>query len=470
MSIRQWLICLGILCVASVWQGYAAYLGLSSRDTALLGGWDNNFYFMWGRSIAIDGDIDFRNDIEYIAKNRKLGLTQQLFAAYLAENSQTETGLIKNKYAMGLGVLALPSLWSLKWVTTITGNADPFFPGYMVAFMFSSILAACVGLVLSMRLLTAKYGRSNTTLSVCAAVVGLSLGYYILFEPGMSHAAGFGCVTVFIWACLRWLSELQKHIHTNHSKRLLCYAFLMGLLLGLSALVRFTSFVYAMLPLSMALVVWLQAGRHNTKSWVLSSIRSLGIASAGAVLGFAPQLLAWRAMFGSLITYPYGDATLTWIPWHAFDVLIGPVNSLFVWTPIALFAVLGLVLGARRGNVLCIGGIVLVVATTWIYGSWETPGLGHAFGMRGFVEISFFFMLGLAELWVYVAAMATGLGRRLIASLLVVMVCWNIYFMVCYRAEIQPHGQAFAGVELFLHGDRWLQQLFRDTGLGLLIK
>jgi hypothetical protein len=465
MGPKHRLICLVVLVVACTWQGVNAWNGVQSRGSAWVGGWDNNFYLMWGRSIAVDGDVDFRNDIEYLANRVGLGPTPGLFAEFPDTAQPTEAGLLPNKYAMGTGVLALPMLKLAQLANSFAGNADPFSSLYFLAFVFSSILLACAGLWAAFRILIPVYGGNVATISVLSSVLGLSLGYYILVEPGMAHAAGFGCVTLFVWSALGWLSRIRSYAVSGQSNGLYASAFVMGLLLGISALVRFPSAVFAVVPLSMAVAAWLKDGRRNAGAWFKGGTGSLFVAAFGALLGFAPQLFAWQQMYGSMLVYSYGDKTFTLLPWHWATVLFGPVNGLFLWTPLALLAVIGLVLGARHGKLLCIGGLVALAANLWVYGSWAVPSLANSYGMRGFVEFSLFFMVGLAELMTWSKRVRPRIVRAGVAATLIALVGWNMYFVVCYRADIQPHGKPFAGMELFRHGERWVEQLLTDTGL-----
>jgi len=470
MKPRHWLVCLVVLLVTCAWQGINAGNRVASYGSAWVGGWDNNFYLMWGRSLAIDGDVDFSNDIEYLAHRTGIEPTPGAFSNYLETAHQTATGLLPNKYAMGTGVLALPALKLAQWANRLIGDSDPFSALYFLAFVFSSILAACVGLWAAFRILIPVYGGNVTTVVVLSTLLGLSLGYYILVEPGMAHAAGFGCVTLFVWSALTWLSRLRSFAAGGQSYGLHANAFVMGLLLGISALVRFPSVVFAVIPFSMAVAAWLQVGRKNTGNWFRGGAASAVFASVGVFSGFLPQLFAWQSLYGSMFLYTYsGESSPTWMPWHWASVLFGSVNGLFLWTPLALLGVIGLVLGARRGRLLCIGGLVVLTANLWVYGSWHLPSLANSYGMRGFVELSLFFMVGLAELLTWAKRFRASLVRTGVTAVLIALVAWNMYFVVCYRAGIQPHGKPFAGMDLFRHGDQWIEQLFTDMGLNKLL-
>ena len=465
-NFSAWLLCLGVFFAAAIWQGTSLLHKTSETGTALNGSWDPNFYFMWARSLVIDGDIDFENDVSYVANHPGIGWGQERFSKYL-ESPLTDTGLIPNKYPLGLGLLSVPALSVVNLTVPSLVNQDPFSHYYYIAFILTSIFIACVGLFTAVTMLNQQYGGLTTTLAAGSVLLGLSLGYYILIEAGMSHAASFGCVTLFIAASISWTKQLINYSSTKTYKTLVGPAAILGLLYGLCILVRFTNGAFIIIPFILAVMAWVEQERNNLSTWFRGALFSLAVTVLVAILVVLPQLIAWNTLYGSPLVYSYAGEEIGWFPKHALSVLFGPYNSLFLWTPLSILCVTGLILGAAKRNSICVAGLATFIATTWIYGGWGEPGLGSAFGMRGFVDISFFFMLGLAELFRQSLASGTIFSRGLM-GVVAVLLAWNVYFMICYRAEIQPHGEPFAGKNLFAHGNRWINQLKTDSGWYLL--
>ena len=143
---------------------------------------------------------------------------------------------------------------------------------------------------------------------------------------------------------------------------------------------------------------------------------------------------------------------------------------MFSWTPLALVAVAGLILGGRRSP-LCRAGVFVLAATAWIYGGWQMYWLGHSFGMRAFVDVSFFLLLGLAQIIRRAESVPSfhplrGAGPVLVSLLLV----WNLHLIICYRAQIQPHGEPLALRPILTEWRRWSRQVYVDTGLRTLVR
>jgi hypothetical protein len=139
----------------------------------------------------------------------------------------------------------------------------------------------------------------------------------------------------------------------------------------------------------------------------------------GLVIGFAPQLIAWQILFGSPLAVPQGASFFTWHDPHWFEVLFSTRSGLFIWTPVALLGVLGLLLLVRhapRWAVVALVAVALQVALNGLVSDWWS---GAAFGARRFIGGAVFLALGLgwltALLWPRRRWLAIGTVGLLIA-------------------------------------------------------
>jgi hypothetical protein len=60
--------------------------------------------------------------------------------------------------------------------------------------------------------------------------------------------------------------------------------------------------------------------------------------------------------------------------------------------------------------------------------------------------------------------------RRVGRIVLVFLVLWTLHLIVCYRAQIQPHGEPLALRPITTEWRRWARQVYADTGLRMLIR
>jgi len=208
------------------------------------------------------------------------------------------------------------------------------------------------------------------------------------------------------------------------------------------------------------------------------------VCALGVFLGFLPQMLAWKVIYGRYITF--GGDLEAWsreagvnLPvlfrlssWfdprslHFWDVLFSAERGLFNWTPLTLLGLLGLVLALRRAPLLALGGLMAFLATAWFSGSVAGFEGGDAFGGRRFDVFFPFVALGLAAI-LEVAARRPFLAP---SCLLAGLALWNVGFIGLWRSNqfssAAPLAQLAAGQARQAEklSSRWLGRFFGPRG------
>ncbi len=465
----------GLALVSCLSWNYNSILDHSrKRDQRYIYGWDDNHYFAWSRSWTLDRDADFANDFLYISRMRGMDGTKDVFAQYLLTFPPTKTGRIPNKFGVGMAVLSAPLMETAhgcaRIYETITGvRVSAFASIYLLAFLFTSIGVGFLGIAVAYACLRNIYGTAPAFGAVVAGVLGLPLFFYIWFTPSMSHAAGFGLSTILFVGTFYALEALRNRGETDsnfNQWKLIARVFGLGVVFGVLVSVRYADALIGLGLLSL-IFVSLRAPKvspqSNIRLFALLVVAALG----GVILGFLPQMLAWKSVYGDWITYSYQGEAFSPYPNHTLDVLFGSRNSLILWSPIAIFGVIGLVIGAMRKMALCTAGLIVVVAFSLLYGSWGSFSLGASFGMRGFVDIAFLFFAGLAE-WIRMIRPGTSMGmqRKLKQSamgLTVATVLWSLWLLAATRANVQPMEQPFQGWKLVTSHRDVLKQIEDDV-------
>jgi hypothetical protein len=241
--------------------------------------------------------------------------------------------------------------------------------------------------------------------------LGTPLLFYMYIAPPMSHACSAFAVALFITV---WLRVRRAWTVAG--------AIALGLSAGLMAMVREQDVFFALAPAAdFALSRLVAPGRR----W-----RGLAVAAAGCAafaLAVAPQLLAYSRLNGYARPSKLVGRKMTWTAPHAGEVLFSTAHGFFFWTPLALLALLGLVLLAvrRGGDVRRIAGVLLLMAALQVYvgGSVESWSVAGAFGQRRFVALSLLLVVGLAALW---QATPPGAWRKGLGFASVLCVWWNL--------------------------------------------
>ncbi len=121
------------------------------------------------------------------------------------------------------------------------------------------------------------------------------------------------------------------------------------------------------------------------------------LAVGAALLTFAPQMLAWRRLYGSLVTMPQGGGFVDWSSPHLLETLFSADHGLFTWTPLTALGLLGLLALLRREGALAWGALLACAATAWVNGGVDDWAAGEAFGARRYDVALPFLGLGLGQ-------------------------------------------------------------------------
>jgi hypothetical protein len=367
---------------------------------------DGVYYFVYLRSLVYDGDLDFANDYAIIGnphgmpRNSKTG------------HFENGTGIGVAIFQLPLGFVARAAVPVARWL----GLTDEPSNGGGLLFQritqFSSVVWGFLTVVLGFRLAAGIVPLRPALLGAMGTLFATPLLWYMLRQPSYSHAtdAFVGAAFIYYW----WKTE-----GTTTWRRW----FILGLLLGLAALVRPQNVVYGLA----AFLEWMGLTVHALRDNGVPRARRLGLLVglgaclvAGLALAFAPQMYAWRYMFGTFFTIPQGSDYLLWGSSRPWSALFSTRFGLFAWHPLAYLGSLGLLWPVlRRGTDPRLRRMLVIGLATYLLQIYVNGAAydwwGHwSFGGRRFVGQAIFYCLGLA---IALHALGTWLERR--AALLV---------------------------------------------------
>jgi hypothetical protein len=414
--------------------------------------WDGVGYYAYLRSPLVDHNFQFANDWHDPAQDMFLKCrvcpeevkqywnhpANQLLIIYLDRhfyaNPITKTGHLPNFYTVGPAILWSPFVVPTHFGVLVANRlgfevaADGHSKPYLVALSFATALYGFLGLWFSFEL-ARKYVEERWAFW---ATVGLwfasSVPVYMYLNPSWSHAHSLFTVALFLWYWDR----------TRGARTAKQWAVL-GLFAGLMMDVYLANFIFLLAPAADCFTAyfgeqadWREARRHFGRHVLFS---------ACVILAFLPMLITRQIVFGN----PFVLGMYAQVPWHwksaAFlPVLFSSGHGIFVWTPILLVALLGLLPLWRKKAALA--GIALLMSLAfyalisvypWWYGTLS-------FGNRFFVSLTPIFVLGLAAGFAWFGGLWSdgASGVRRLVPLLVLLVVWNFGLIYQWSTHMVP--------------------------------
>jgi hypothetical protein len=411
-----------------VWLALAAGQTVRVAATGSLMSGDGVYHFAHLHSIVVDRDLDPVNEIRYFREEARSAYTGKPKIGNRPPRNPA-TGEVVNKYPIGLALLVLPvyaAVYAVALALAAVGvPADVSGYGWTYQYACGLLIAAyaTAGLWGCQRVVARAGVREDeawwATLAAAGATPWL---FYAVLEPFFSHALSAAAAAAVVWLWLR-ARESGRAAHW----------LMTGIAIGVAAMIRYQDAVLLVVP-GLDLLTRL---RHAPRAAIGHGL-ALGL---GALAGVSPQLAVNDHLFGNPFTTGYfGEGFPYWrSPWLVYTLASADVG-LLRWTPIALPAAAGLVLGARRGWPHARAGLVLLALQIYMVSSWFFLSQGHTFGNRMLVNCTVFFAVGIAAL--VAAARARPELRAALLTLCVLLAGVNVILMGLWsRGLIGPLGR-----------------------------
>jgi hypothetical protein len=347
MLLLAYLVC----CVA------AALISYPRRPSGLISS-DGKGYYAWLRTLAIDHDLDFRNDFELLYPPEPLPPEIHM---------RTSRGLVPDKYPVGVALIEVPG-FIIGHVAAAMSNfpLDGVSAPYQIAITIWLQIFCVAGIAaLWHGLRRVGVDARVATLTVGSALCATNVVQYIA-SPTMSHGPGLAVL------CLTFLAIVAAGQSAKRTGRLS----LVGALAGLAIIVRPSNIAFA----PFFLVFLYPVVRRSAVWWV-------------AVLGGFLAVLAVQIAMTSLL---WGQLAFTGYTQEHFDAgvqgvagtLFAARHGLFVYHPWYLLMIAACAFAARLSahRPVAFATLASVTILAVINGTWSTWWFGDSFGNRAFVE------------------------------------------------------------------------------------
>jgi hypothetical protein len=379
---------------------------------------DASHHFVQLRSLVFDRDVDLLN--EHV---RLYGLEgTKADTDRILRDLGTPTGRVRNYMPIGPALLWAPLyvvVVGIQWFLAAVGlgeSPDGFGRAAQIAPGATGVVAATLSAWLSWRTAARFTSRTSAILAVLGVWLGSHALYYSLVSPSYSHAASMLTSSLF---CHHWLAMGPASPSIVRAARL-------GALAGAAALMRWQDAIWVVVPL-------LEVAGWQTP-WTK---RATGLALvAGAALAvFSPQMFVWNVLYGQPLAVPQGASFMRWGSPELVAVLASDRHGLFIWAPLLILALPGLVRFARVRPGISLPLAIVLLGSWYINAAVADWWAGEAFGARRFLSLFPLFALGLATWFHRAEANATAFAWRTVAVICLTVA--NVLLLLQYQLAMK---------------------------------
>ncbi|MBK8947444.1 MAG: hypothetical protein IPM68_00845 [Flavobacteriales bacterium] len=337
--------------------------------------WDALGYYLYLPAVLIHND-PYLLDQEWL--HQALDQYGGLGGGGFYQAHQVENGHWVMKYTMGLSVLWAPFFALGHVLAPLFGYAaDGFSRPYQLALVAGEMVYVWIGL----RWLAAVLAHwwTDRVVSVTLVLVVLATNYLhqVLFSNTMSHVYLFSLHAGTLYATIRWQATGRRG-----------YLVLCAAIIGIAALIRPVEIVLVVIPLLWSLDAKprqfmrkaLERIRMHRTDLMIAGLVILGVGSA--------QLVYWKLASGEFLHMSYAspDEGFRFFPPYTIQALFGFRKGWFVYTPLMVFAVVGLFRTWRVGPEAAWSLVIFVSLNTYVVTSWSNWWYSESFGHRGLMQ------------------------------------------------------------------------------------
>lgn len=280
---------------------------------------DGNGYYSYTNSLYFQGNLNFDPIYNHLSNFQgKTGVFSRIFW----DTSYTKNGSIRqNPYSIGTGLVWLPSMILVSIVNWLFNlNASRFDIIFELGPGIAGIFFMISGLCFLEKYLLSFFSKKAVFWTIITIYFASNIIYFTAFEPALSHEPSFFLISFLLFWTYKFKPSAKNF-------------FILGALSGLLTIIRVAD-ILLLIPI---LIHVLQSK---------PKIRLFLYGLVGFLLLLSPQLITQYLMYGNVWINPYltgQNGTWQFKLFHLFEYLFSPRRGLFLWSPVFLLGMWGLI-------------------------------------------------------------------------------------------------------------------------------
>lgn len=277
------------------------------------------------------------------------------------------------KYTCGNALMMAPFYVTTHFLTVTFGTfpADGYSQGYQMSVAMSTIFWSVMGMFFLVLTLRRWFDPVSISITVICLALGTNFFYYATLETGMTHIPSFFWFSLSCYCYLKWLEQRSWK-----------YVILTGFSFGFIALIRLTDVVYAIIPTILFCAIFFESDARQRTKLIYQALGALLIAFSL----FSIQMFYWKYVSGSWFHYSYTDEKFDFTNPPILDGLFSYKKGWLLYTPVMIFALVGIPLLLKKNLRLGIGVLLFLLANVYVVFSWWMWWYGGSFGARSMIQ------------------------------------------------------------------------------------
>lgn len=321
-----------------------------------------------------------------IDKNSFVSDTRPEYFDYMEHVKETYNGKYISVCSPGTALIQLPNLIVANFFKGDKTIYNDYFMAYNghtiwegIASVFTAMFAGITSLILIYKILRhLKFSERNSVVTTGLTFICSYAVWYIFLNSSFTHIYEILCLTSVIFFFLK----------SKGSKR---YSLLLGIGIGLMILVRPT-----LLPVALLIGIYLLFNKRFNDLFYL-------------IVGGFPELIIFLVYnyvsYGSALSTGYSTVrseNFAFTTFNGLNVILSPYRGWLVYSPIFIFAIIGLVILLKRYRFLARLSILGIASGVIIYGFWPSWWGGGSYGQRFLLYALPFCAIGLANFFSFI--------------------------------------------------------------------